>query len=85
MSSERIPTFITALTNELRMLGATVFFTAEIDAYVDDNLQTPIAPASATMDNGILLRHVELSSELRRVVSVLKARQSETDPATRAS
>ena len=39
--------------------------------------------ASATMDNGILLRQVELGSSLYRVVSVLKARQMGTDPAIR--
>ena len=43
----------------------------------------PIPAVSATMDNGVLLRTVELGSRLRRLVSVLKARQSAVDPAIR--
>jgi len=56
---------------------------AEIDAYTDQQLTVPVPAASATMDNGILLRQVEFRSELHRLVSVLKARQTGTDPAIR--
>ncbi len=35
------------------------------------------------MDNCILLRHVEVQGQLRRVVSVLKVRQSRSDPEIR--
>lgn len=78
-SPERIPAFMQALTNELRALGTTVLFTSEIEAYADDRLAVPVSPPSAAMDNGVLLRHMELNSELRRLISVLKARQSTTD------
>lgn len=75
-----IPTHFAARTNELRALGATGMFAAGIDAYADQQLIVPVSPASATMDNGILLCHVELHSGLRRLISVLKGRQSAIDP-----
>jgi circadian clock protein KaiC len=82
-TQQRLPAFISALTNELRARGATTLLAAEIDAYVDTHLAAPIPSVSATMDNGILLRHVEVRSELRRLISVLKARQAATDPTIR--
>ena len=82
-SPQRMPTYAAALTNELRALGATALIATELDAYVDEQLAVPVPAASATMDNGILLRQVELRSSLRRLVSVLKARQLGTDPAIR--
>lgn len=75
--------FVAALTNELRNLGATVLMAIELDAYTDDNLTPPVPFVSATVDNGILLRHVELHSTLRRLVSVLKVRESASDPVIR--
>ena len=82
-SPQRMPTYAAALTNELRARGATALIASEIDAYVDDQLIVPVPAASATMDNGILLRQVELRSSLHRLISVLKSRQMETDPTIR--
>jgi circadian clock protein KaiC len=82
-SQQRTPTFTAALTNELRALGATALIATEIDAYVDERLAVPIPAASATMDNGILVRQVEIRSSLLRLISILKARQIGTDPAIR--
>src|SRR5918993_334937 len=82
-SPQRMPTFTTALTNELRALGATALISTEIDAYVDEQLAVPIPAASATMDDGILVRQVEIRSSLLRLISILKARQIGTDPAIR--
>jgi circadian clock protein KaiC len=82
-SPQRMPTYSAALANELRARGATALIATEIDAYVDDQLIVPVPAASATMDNGILLRQIELRSTLHRLVSVLKSRQMETDPTIR--
>ena len=82
-SPQRIPTYAAALTNELRARGATAMVATEIDAYVDDQLVLPVPAASATMDNGILLRQIELRSSLHRLISILKSRQMETDPTIR--
>jgi circadian clock protein KaiC len=82
-SPNRMSTFLAALVNELRARGATTVISNEIDAYTDDSLTVPIPAASATMDNGILLRHVEIHGHLRRLVTVLKVRQAASDPAIR--
>lgn len=82
-SPRRMPTYTVALINELRARGSTVLVASEIDAYVDHQLAVPVPAASATMDNGILLRQVELGSSVYRIVSVLKARQMSTDPTIR--
>ena len=83
VSPDRMSTFLAALVNELRARAATTVIANEIDAFTDDNLTVPIPAASATMDNGILLRHVEIDGHLRRLVSVLKVRQAASDPAIR--
>ena len=83
LQPERMSAFLTALMNELRSRGVTTIGTVEIDAYVGSVLASPVPAISAMVDNGILLRHVEIRSHLHRIVSVLKARQSETDPAIR--
>jgi circadian clock protein KaiC len=80
---ERSSMFVTALVNALRARDVTTMMTAEIDEYTDEHLVVPIPAASATMDNGILLRHVEIQGQLRRLISVLKVRQSQSDPAIR--
>ena len=83
ISPMRLSTFLTALTNELRALGTTALIAAELNTYVDQQLSVPVPSASAMVDNGILLRHVEVRSELRRLISVLKVRQAATDRAIR--
>jgi circadian clock protein KaiC len=75
-TQDRLSKFITALTNELRDRGVTTLMTVEIDGFAGADLMVPVPSASATMDNGILLRHVELASRVHRLISVLKARQS---------
>jgi len=80
---ERMGTFVPALANELRQRGVTTLLTVELDSYVGTDLTVPVPSASATMDNGILLRHVELRSRIRRLISVLKTRQSAVDPLIR--
>jgi circadian clock protein KaiC len=83
LRSERMSSFVPALANELRLRGVTTLMTVELDAFVGPDLTAPVPAASATMDNGIVLRHVELRSRVRRLITVLKARQSVVDPAIR--
>lgn len=75
--------FAGALTSELRHRGVTSLHMLEIDAFAGREVTTPIPSISATMDTGILLRSVEVRSRLRRLVSVLKHRQSPFDPTIR--
>jgi len=80
---DRLVLFATALANALRDRGVTTIFSMEIDAFAAPELGAPVPNVSATMDNGILLRSSERSSELRRLVSVLKLRQSGFDQSIR--
>jgi circadian clock protein KaiC len=52
----------------------------EIESYTDTNLTIPIPAVSASTDAGIYLRHVEDSGRIRRMISILKVRQSASDP-----
>jgi circadian clock protein KaiC len=76
--------FQQALANQLRALFVTALFNVEIDALVGSELIVPIPAVSGTMDNGLLLRTFELNSRLNRLVSVIKSRQSDFDPAIRS-
>jgi circadian clock protein KaiC len=76
---QRLTRFATAMTNELRARHVTSLFLLEIDQFAGPDLTLPIPNVSATMDTGILLRTVELRSSLRRLVSILKERQTAFD------
>jgi len=80
---ERQPFFATAFANRLRDQGVTALYIVEINAYASRDLVVPFDNLSASMDNGILLRSVELRSSLRRMVSILKERQTGFDPTIR--
>ena len=80
---ERAPDFAAALANRLRADAVTTLFVVELETLVGQELRVPLPAISAAVDNVVLLRHVELGSRLRRLVSVLKARQSGNDPALR--
>jgi circadian clock protein KaiC len=76
---ERRSFFAPALTNRLRDFNVTTLIIHEIDTFGGSALTVPVQNLSATMDNGILLRTVELRSSLRRMLSVLKQRQTAFD------
>ncbi|HEV2074185.1 MAG TPA: ATPase domain-containing protein, partial [Thermomicrobiales bacterium] len=80
---ERKSLFPPALVNRLRDRGVTTVFIVEVDAFVSPSLIVPVENLSATMDNGILLRTVEVRSSLRRMISILKQRQGAFDPTIR--
>jgi circadian clock protein KaiC len=80
---ERKTRFATALAHALRGRGITTLFTVELDDFVSPQLAAPVPAISSSMDNGILLRTVELRSRLHRLISILKLRQSDYDPAIR--
>ena len=80
---ERAPDWVAALANRLRADGATSLLVVELEALVGQELRVPLPAISAAVDNLLLLRHVELGSRLRRLVSVLKARRSAYDPTLR--
>jgi circadian clock protein KaiC len=75
----RIGDFLTALMNEMRVLGVTTLYTLEVPDIMGPTIRTPIGDLSDLAENLILLRFVEVGSQLHRLVSILKVRDSQFD------
>jgi len=78
---ERIDAFFTALSNELRALDVTTVVSLEQTRLFDPTVEAPIRGVSATFENLLLLRTVELRAQLHRLVSIIKVRESDYDAA----
>jgi circadian clock protein KaiC len=83
LDADRAPDYVAALTNALRGQGVTSLFVAELANVIGPELRIPLPSASPAFDNIVLLRRFELRSRLRRMVSVLKVRESAFDPTIR--
>ncbi|WP_434386122.1 RAD55 family ATPase [Melittangium boletus] len=77
---ERTTRFISALINAMRDRHVTMILTEQTNTLFGPDLHSPIRGAEAILDNLIFLRFVELNGRLRRLLSVLKMRDSENDP-----
>jgi circadian clock protein KaiC len=77
---ERVPQFFGALSRELRAHGVTTVYSAELHAIFSPVIQPPVHGISPMLEDLIIMRYVELDARLRRVVSVLKLRESAFDP-----
>lgn len=75
----RIGNFLTALMNEMRVLGVTTLYTLEVPDIMGPAIRSPIGDLSSLAENLILLRFVEVRSRLYRLVSLLKVRDSDFD------
>jgi circadian clock protein KaiC len=76
----RIGNFLTALMNELRVLGVTTIYTLEVPDIMGPSVRTPLGGDLASLaENLVLLRFVEVYSQLHRLISVLKVRDSQFD------
>jgi circadian clock protein KaiC len=80
---DRIYGFLTALTAEVRARGITTLLSAEVPAVVGGQPTLPHAALSASIENAILLRYVELHSQLHRLLSIVKTRESAHDTSIR--
>jgi circadian clock protein KaiC len=80
MRRERLPLFLTALTAELRASNVDVVFTQEMALH---HPQDPGYVVSALVENIVMLRYVEVRSQLHRMISILKMRESEYDTSIR--
>jgi circadian clock protein KaiC len=79
MVSGRIGNFLTALMNEMRVLGVTTLYTLEVPDIMGPAIRSPIGDLSSLAENLILLRFVEVHSRLYRLISLLKVRDSDFD------
>jgi len=80
---ERIVRFWSALSNELRALGATTLHTVEMPELIGADLRMPVNGIPALAEVMVLLRYVELRSRLYRLVSLFKVREGAFDPTIR--
>jgi circadian clock protein KaiC len=80
---DRIKRFLVALTNRLRALDVTTCFASDLPDLFSDRITTPIETLAVLIDNVIFLRYVELHSQLYRLISIMKMRDSTYDSAIR--
>jgi circadian clock protein KaiC len=79
----RLVEFFTALTNELRAQNVTTIGTWELTDLFSRQILAPMPEISSVIDNLITLRFVDQHSRLRRLLSILKVRDSAFDPSFR--
>lgn len=77
----RLNAFFRALTGELRARDVSVMLTWEMRDIFGSEITAPAPDLSSIVDNLMLMRFVELESRLRRMLSILKVRDSHHDPA----
>jgi circadian clock protein KaiC len=80
---ERMGRFFACLVNELQALEATTLFTMETRDVIGGTVRVPVSGVSALVQNLIFLRFVEYRSDLLRLVSIGKVRDSDHDPRLR--
>ncbi len=76
---ERVPSFVWALSNQLRAFGVTTIFSVETREIFGPTLSVPLTTVGGSADNIIFLRYFEMDSRLHRLVSILKVRDSDYD------
>jgi len=79
----RIPHFYKALTDHLQALGVTSLCTAEMRELAAPVAAPPLNRLTTVAENLLLLRHVEAQGQLRRLLSVVKLRDSAFDTRVR--
>lgn len=80
---ERTIRFVTALCNELRAQGVTLVLTEETQKIFGPEVEVRIEGISALVDNILLLEYLDLDSELKRLISIVKQRGSGYETAVR--
>jgi circadian clock protein KaiC len=80
---ERMRRFLIALLNELRSLGVTTLLAVELLDVISQSLNLPSEGVSSSSENIILVRFVELRSQLYRLISIVKMRESSYDSSVR--
>ena len=82
-NDRRSRSFITALMSALRGRNITTLVTYELPRVGGAGLDQFYERVSSATDNIIVLQYVELRSELRRLISILKVRDSDFDNSIR--
>ncbi|GAC1374808.1 MAG: circadian clock protein KaiC [Ktedonobacteraceae bacterium] len=82
-SQERLGLFLTALTSELQTRQVTTVCTVELTDMFNSTLRIPIPGGTGFADNLFFLRYIELRSQLYRLISIIKMRDSGYDTSIR--
>ncbi|MCW5734888.1 MAG: AAA family ATPase [Enhydrobacter sp.] len=76
----RVGNFFSAVANELRVRGVTTLYSLEVPNILGPAVNVPVDDASSLAENLVLLRFVERGARLHRMISLLKARDSDFTP-----
>lgn len=79
---DRMPRFLSALCNQLRMYDVTGLISEEL-ALFRSEIDMPNPELGNVVETVVLLRYVELRSQLYRLISILKMRESRYDTSIR--
>jgi circadian clock protein KaiC len=79
---DRMPRFLSAFTNQLRTNDVTALFTEELGLF-QPTLDMPNPELANVVETVIMLRYVELRSQLYRLLSIMKMRESRYDTSIR--
>jgi circadian clock protein KaiC len=79
---DRMSRFLSAFTNQLRTLDVTTLLSEELDLFKSD-VHMPNPEVATVTEGVILLRYVEIQSQVQRLLSILKMRESLYDSAIR--
>nr|WP_211486423.1 ATPase domain-containing protein [Corallococcus exiguus] len=79
---DRLGRFFSALTHQLRMMDVTTLYSDETPLF-SPGVEMPQPEAASTVENVILVRYVELRSQLYRLLSIMKMRESAYDSGIR--
>ena len=84
-STERLDLFLAALFTELQALEVTTICSVELPTLFSTSVELPevISGIAGIVDNLLFLRYTELQSQLYRLISILKMRESGYDSAVR--
>lgn len=79
---ERMPRFLSAFCNQLRTFDVTALISEEL-ALFRPEIDMPNPELANVVESVVLLRYVELRSQLYRLVSIMKMRESRYDTSIR--
>ena len=79
---DRMPRFLSALTNQLRTWDVTTVMSEELPLF-GTQVELPNPELAHVVETVLLLRYVELKSQLHRLLSIMKMRESVYDTSIR--
>ena len=79
---DRMPRFLSAFCNQLRTYDVTALITEELPLF-RPGVEMPNPELANVVETVVLLRYVELKSQLYRLVSIMKMRESQYDTSIR--